>query len=88
MAVSVKVASILQQFTDDKELIEVQGTTVRECLDDLIIKYPETRRWLFDANNSPIVWVLLNKEIVLPGDNAQKINEGDEIDLIPMVAGG
>ena len=88
MAVSVRVASILKQFTDDKELIEVQGTTVGECLNDLMKKYPETRRWLFDANNSPVVWVLLNQEIVLPGDNFKEINEGDEIDLIPMVAGG
>ena len=88
MSVSLKIAAILQQFTGNKETVEVQGTTVRECLDDLTQKYPETRSWLFDANDSPVVWVLLNNEVVLPGDNTKKVKDGDELQLIPMVAGG
>ena len=88
MAILLKVASILQQFTGDKETVEVSGATVRECLEDLIKKYPETRRWLFDANNSPVVWVLLNKEVVMPEDNIKPVKDGDQLDLFPMVAGG
>jgi molybdopterin converting factor small subunit len=89
MAIKLKIASMLQQYTEGKELMEVRGSTVRECLDDLTTRYPETRKWLFDANNSPIIWVLLNNEIVFPGDTDKKtVKEGDEISLIPVVAGG
>jgi MoaD family protein len=88
MAVFLRVAAILQQFTGDKEVVEVNGATVHECLKDLLQKYPETRRWLFDANNTPVVWVLLNKEVVMPEDNIKPVKDGDQIDLFPMVAGG
>lgn len=88
MAVFLKVASILQQFTGDQEVVEVKGATVHECLEDLLKKYPETRKWLFDASNTPVVWVLLNKEVVMPEDNVRTVKDGDQIDLFPMVAGG
>ncbi len=88
MAILLKVASILQQFTDDREVVEVKGATVRECLEDLIKKYPETRQWLFDANSTPVVWVLLNKEVVMPEDNVKPVKDGDQLDLFPMIAGG
>lgn len=88
MAVLLKVTSVLQQFTGEKELVEVNGVTVRECLDDLVKKYPEIRRWLFDANNLPVVWILLNKEMVMPEDNDKPVKHGDEIDLFPILTGG
>jgi MoaD family protein len=88
MAVFLKVAAILQQFTGDQEMVEVKGATVHDCLEDLIKKYPETRKWLFDASSTPVVWVLLNKEVVMPEDNVRTVKDGDQIDLFPMVAGG
>jgi molybdopterin converting factor small subunit len=88
MAVLLKVAPILQQFTGEKEVVDVNGNTVFECLEDLAKKHPEIRRWLFDANNIPLVWVLLNNEMVMPEDNIKAVKHGDEIDLLPMVTGG
>jgi molybdopterin converting factor small subunit len=88
VAIWLRVASILQQFTDEKEQVEVNGATVRECLEDLVKKYPEIRGWLFDANNSPVVWVLLNTEMVMPEDSIRPVKHGDEIEIFPMIVGG
>lgn len=88
MVVKIKIAYILKQFTDNQEIIDVDGTTVYECLTDLANKYPDMQKWLFNLHNSPLVWVLLNKEIVLPQNMDKLITAEDKIVLIPMVAGG
>jgi sulfur-carrier protein len=88
MAQKIKLAQILYQYTGDQETIEVEGSTVRECLNDLVIKYPEIKKWIFDPNDSPLVIVLLNKELVLPGQMDKKVTKVDNIELVPLIAGG
>jgi molybdopterin converting factor small subunit len=88
MLQKIKIAQILQQYTDDKEFVEVEGSSVRECLNDLIKKYPETKNYIFDVNNSPLVIVLNNGEIVLPRQMDDKLSANQSISLVPVVAGG
>jgi molybdopterin converting factor small subunit len=88
MIMKIKLAQILQQYANDQETVEVEGTTLRECLNDLAKRYPETKKWIFDVNNSPLILVLLNKEIVLPKHMDDKLTGNEKIDLIPMIAGG
>ena len=76
---------MLQHLTEDQETVEVDGITVRECLDNLIKLYPKTRWFCGDV---PSVLVLLNREIVLLKDMDTKIKEGDKIDFIVMMGGG
>jgi sulfur carrier protein ThiS len=88
MAVKIKIAQMLYQYTDNRETVEVDGSTVRECLDNLVRKYPELQPWIFAPNNAPLVIVLLNNELV-PSDHLDlKVNEKDKIALVPVVAGG
>jgi sulfur-carrier protein len=88
MAVKIKIAQVLQQFTDQNEIVEIDGSTVKQCLDNLVRKYPGVEKWIFDPNNSPLVIVLLNKELVLPEKLDTGVTGADRIDLIPMIAGG
>jgi sulfur-carrier protein len=88
MAQKIKLAQILQQYTGDLETIEVEGSTVGECLNDLVIKYPEIKKWIFDPNDAPLVIVLLNKELILPGQMDKKVTRIDNIELVPLIAGG
>jgi molybdopterin synthase sulfur carrier subunit len=88
MTQKIKLAQILQQYTGDQETIEVEGSTVHECLNNLVIKYPEIKKWIFDPNDSPLVIVLLNKELVLPGQMDKKVTKIDYIELVPLIAGG
>jgi sulfur carrier protein ThiS len=88
MAQKIKLAQILQQYTSDQESIEVEGSTVRECLNNLVTKYPEIKKWIFDPNDAPLVIVLLNKELVLPGQMDKKVTKTDNIELVPLIAGG
>ena len=85
MSTEIVIPQILQHLTEDREIVEVDGVTMRECLDNLIELYPETRWFCGDL---PSVLVLLNREIVLSEDMHKNIKEGDKIDLVVMVAGG
>lgn len=88
MAVKIKIAQVLRQYTDEKETVEVEGSTVKQCLLNLIKKYPEVQKWIFDSNNAPRVIVLLNKSVVMPGQLDKAVTDIDRIDLVPMIAGG
>ena len=86
MAVTILVTPILRQFTDNQQSVEVEGTTVRECLNHFISRYPDTEKWIFA--NSPVVCIFLNMKLVLFNNLDEKVAEGDVIDLSPVVAGG
>ena len=86
MAVTILVTPVLRQFTDNQQSVEVEGTTVRECLNHFIARYPDTEKWVFA--NLPMVCIFLNKKVVLFNNLDEKVAEGDVIDLSPVVAGG
>ena len=86
MAVTIIVTPVLRQFTDNQQSVEVEGTTVRECLKHFIARYPDTEKLVFAI--SPMVCIFLNKEVVLFDNFDEKVAEGDVIDLSPVVAGG
>jgi len=88
MTVTILITPILQQFTDNRQSIEVEGATVRDCLDRFVARYPDTQKWIFGNSKAPLIYIFLNKEVVLPGDLDKDVSEGDVIDLSPVVAGG
>ena len=84
MTVKVK----FRQFAKRKGPVEATGSTVRECLDDVIRQSPDTKRWLFDKNGILQVLVLLNGEDVYQKDLNRAVTDGDELQLILIVGGG
>ena len=76
---------MLRHLTEDQETVEVDGVTVRECLDNLIKLHPATRWFCGDV---PSALVLLNREIILLKDMDTKIKEGDKIEFTVMMGGG
>ena len=76
---------MLLHMTENQDTVEVDGVTVRQCLDNLIKLYPKTRWFCGDV---PSVLVLLNREIILLKDMDIEIKEGDKIEFIMMMGGG
>jgi molybdopterin converting factor small subunit len=88
MGVTMKIPPILRQYTDNRETIEVEGATVLDCLKSLVARYPDTEKWLFSNNDSPMICLFLNKEVVLLEKLDTKVSKGDVIDLYPVIGGG
>jgi molybdopterin synthase sulfur carrier subunit len=88
MSVTLKITPVLRQFTDNQETVQVEGTTVRECLNSLVARYPGTEKWLFSKSSAPMICIFLNREVVMPEDLDTNVSAGDVIDLCPVIGGG
>ena len=91
MAVTVRIPTPLQRLTNGQGEVQCEGTTVTELLNDLERRYPGIRERICDAQGKlrRFVNVFVNEEDIrfLQGDQTA-INSGDEVSIIPAIAGG
>jgi MoaD family protein len=80
----------MRQHTQDKATVDASGGTVQAVLDDLGAKYPAlTQRLFTDGKLKQFVNLYVNDEDVRYLDNlATPVHDGDELAIIPAVAGG
>jgi molybdopterin synthase sulfur carrier subunit len=90
MAVKVNIPTPMRQHTEGQAKVEVPAGTVQGVLDALGRKYPAIVAKLFDNGQvRRFVNVYLNDEDIRYLDNmATAVKDGDEISIIPAVAGG
>ena len=88
MAVTVKLNLPIQRLAGNRERIEVAGTTVKQCLDDLVRQIPEARNIVFDTDGSLALLFLINSEALREQDINHPLAENDEIWLISVLGGG
>jgi molybdopterin converting factor small subunit len=86
MGIKIEIPLIMQKVSEGRQIVEVTGNTVRECLADLISQYPGTKEWF--APDNPIVWIVLNQSVVNFSELDKKIVEGDELSIIIVIGGG
>jgi len=74
---------------DAPELVEVQGTTVGEALRDCVAKQPRLESRIFRGDGNVWVGIVLNGRSIFSGKGLEEpVKDGDEIKLMPPVAGG
>jgi molybdopterin converting factor small subunit len=88
LGTKVKLDSLLQEFAGNNDKVEVNGTTIRQCLDDLIKKFPRMKSRLFDKDGLVIPMVILNDESVSLEKLNQPVTENDELWLFNTFEGG
>jgi MoaD family protein len=90
MSVKVNIPTPMRQHTEGKATVEAGGATVQGVLDDLGRKYPGISQRLFDNGQlRRFVNVYLNDEDIRYLDNLNTaVKDGDELNIIPAVAGG
>jgi MoaD family protein len=90
MAIKIHIPTPLRQHTEGQATVETGGQTVQAALDDLGRKYPSICARLFDNGQlRRFVNVYLNDEDIRYLDNlATAVKDGDELAIIPAVAGG
>ncbi len=85
------ISPLLQEYHQIPGILIVNGETVGECIDDLIRQYPEVKEWLMDRQDVLQVTVYINSEeniVYNRNDFARKLNLGDELQIVPVIAGG
>jgi molybdopterin synthase sulfur carrier subunit len=91
MSIKVRIPQPLQKLTGGKDLVEASGGSIKELVDDLEKSFPGIKGRICDDSGKlrRFINIYVNEEDVrfLKGD-ATIIKEGDEISIIPAIAGG
>jgi molybdopterin converting factor small subunit len=90
MPVKVHIHLTHRQFTNGQDVVAVEGTTVGECLNHLIRQYPGMEKALFAKKDKllNVVEVFVNHAAAYPNELGKPVKDGDEINLLVMLAGG
>ena len=91
MAIVVRIPTPLQKLTGDKPEVTASGATVQELIQDMDRQFPGLKDRLCDPGGKlrRFVNVYVNEEdIRFLKQEATPIKDGDEISIIPAIAGG
>ncbi|MFO0076487.1 MAG: MoaD/ThiS family protein [Cyanobacteriota bacterium] len=91
MAVQVLIPTPLQKFTNDEATASVEAGSVDQLLQALEGRYPGILNRLCDENGKlrRFLNVYVNSEDIRFLDNqTTALNDGDEVSIVPAVAGG
>jgi molybdopterin synthase sulfur carrier subunit len=90
MSVTVHLPAVLAKLADARAL-EAPGSTVGEAISDLARRYPQLGSRLRDEAGKPYAYVtfyLNDEDIRFQGGFDAKVKDGDELTVVPAIAGG
>lgn len=91
MPITVKIPGPLQKLTSGKDAVVVEASTVSGVIDGLDRQFPGVKARLLDeqGNIRRFVLVYVNGEDIRFGKEQQTpVKEGDEVSILPAIAGG
>jgi molybdopterin converting factor small subunit len=90
MPAKVHIHKTHRPFTNGLEVVEVEGNTVGECLNQLIKQFPGMEKALFAKKDKLLnnVEIYLNHSSAYPNELVKPVKDGDEIHLVIMLTGG
>jgi sulfur-carrier protein len=91
MAVKVRVPTPLMKLTDNQSEVTAEGATINDILNNLENQFAGIKERICDENGAPrrFINIYLNEEDIrfLEGESTP-VKDGDEISIIPAIAGG
>ena len=82
----------LKELANNRDMVEVNGLTIGQCLDDLVNQFPDIKTRIFDERGKLLNFISIyqNKESLHdePDPLAKPVSDGDEIAIILLIAGG
>ncbi|MBW4544872.1 MAG: MoaD/ThiS family protein [Symplocastrum torsivum CPER-KK1] len=91
MAVKVLIPTALQKFTNDQATIECAANNVTELLDSLENSCPGIKGRLCDEQGKPrrfLNFYVNSEDIRFLEGTETTLQDGDEVSIVPAVAGG
>jgi molybdopterin synthase sulfur carrier subunit len=91
MPVKVRIPTPLMKLTNNQAEISAEGETIADILNNLESQFAGIKERICEENGTPrrFINIYLNEEDIrfLEGEKT-KIKDGDEISIIPAIAGG
>jgi len=91
MAVTVRVPTPLQKLTNNQAEIAAEGKTVSAVLANLEEQFPGIKERLYDEQGKLrrfINFYVNNEDIRFLQGEETEISDGDELSVVPAIAGG
>ena len=90
MAVTIRLHPYFQDITGTGELVKATGNSVIEIINDLERQYPGIKEHLVDRRGriQGFAELFVNSDIVHPNQTDMPVKDGDEIEILMIVAGG
>ena len=91
MAKKVRIPTPLRKLTNNEEVVEIDASTIGAAITELQTRYPGIKERLMDESGQVrrFVNVYVNEEDIRFLKNQDTpLKDGDEISIIPAIAGG
>lgn len=90
MNVNISIPSAFRRHTEGLDRFDCAATNLHELLDALSSRFPELKPHLRDeqGNVRRFLNIYVNDEDIRFLDKELKFSDGDEITLVPSIAGG
>ncbi len=91
MPAKVRIPAPLRKLTNNQEVVEVDANTVAAVITELQTRYPGIKERLLDEKGAVrrFVNIYVNEEDIRFLQNQETaVKSGDEISIIPAIAGG
>ena len=91
MSITVNLPSVLATHAGGVRTLRASGRTLGEAVADVAAQYPALGPRLRDKDGSPypfVVFYLNDEDVRFRGGFAAPVQDGDEVTVIPAIAGG
>ena len=91
MSITVRVPAPLQKLTQNQEEIKASGADIKELIEDLERSFPGIKERICDEKGllRKFINIYVNGEdIRFLQQDATSLKDGDEVSIIPAIAGG
>ena len=91
MSITVTLPSVLSKLAADQRTLHATGTTVGDAVRELGARFPQLATRLADDRGQPypfVTFYLNDEDIRFAGGFDAAVRDGDELMIVPAVAGG
>jgi len=91
MSTPVRIPTPLRKLTKNQEVVDAEGATIRDVINDLEKSYPGLKERICDEQDNVRRFVNVfvnNEDIRFLNDIETVVKAGDEISIVPAIAGG
>lgn len=91
MSITTYLPTVLARLADGRDTIETGGATVGEAVAEIATRFPQIASRLRDEQGRPypfVTFYLNDEDIRFRGGFEAAVQDGDELSIVPAIAGG
>ena len=91
MSITINLPNILSRLAEGRRALEASGATLGDAVADVSRQYPALKPRLTDEAGNPypfVTYYLNDEDVRFAGGFGATVRDGDEVTIVPAVAGG